>query len=98
VTPRLHAFLRYIAPDVPTSTHLRIVAAKADFDAFAYLGHPISDVSVWRKGHEFMYPDGLTEAEWHRETRRIWLRARPLWAVLGGYLVAGYVLAKAVRP
>lgn len=96
MSPKLRALCRYIAPFVQSSTHVRIIAAMADFEAFARLGEPMIGCG-WRKGHEFAYPDGMSEGEWMRETRRIFRRSRPLSLVLAGDLIAAYALLKAVR-
>jgi hypothetical protein len=92
---RLRALLRYIAPQVPSSVHLRIIAALADFDAYRLRGHSISLTTSWRKSDEFAFPDGMTEREWVRETQRIWRHARPLPLVLAGDAIAIYALLKA---
>lgn len=96
MTPKLRALLRYIAPRVPTSTHLRVVAAKSDFDSYLRLGHPITETPAWCKGREFMYPCAMTEGEWERETRGIWRRARPLAVVAAGDLIAALTFLAAL--
>ncbi len=96
MSPKLLYLLHYVAPQVPSSLHLRIAVASADFAIYARKGEPLIGCG-WRKSPEFMYPADMTERAWHSVTHRIWMAHQPWWARWGGRALALVVLAGALR-